>query len=84
MKKLILLTIMMVSIVSCERDDEKVDKNLPENKTELFNKITANEKISSTTASDTISVKNVSSDAGTNFEDPISEVDPKDIVPPRR
>lgn len=82
MKKLFLLAILLV-LSSCEREEENVgEKN--SKKTELFNKTTQNETNSSKTESDTIFVKSVSPAAETFSEDPIDEVDPKDIVPPKR
>ncbi|QWA38840.1 hypothetical protein [Chryseobacterium sp. ZHDP1] len=83
MKKLILLAVVLTA-VSCERDDEKVGENIPEKTSKIINKTIENEKTSSKTASDTIFVKNISPDAGFEITDPIDDVDPKDITPPRR
>lgn len=83
MKKLFLLAVVL-TVMSCERDDEKVDKNVTEKTSTIFNKTIENEKNSSKTASDTIFVKNVSPAAGFEITDPNGDVDPKDITPPKR
>jgi len=83
MKKLFLLAVVLTAI-SCERDNEEVKEDIPKKNFKLFNKTIENEETSSKTASDTILVKNISSGAGFEIEDPIEDVDPKDITPPKR
>ncbi len=80
MKKLF-LALTVLTLVSCEREVENVDKNEPIQKTFKIK----HEKNSSKAASDTIQVQNISSAAGNEFEIPKEEVDPKDIqTPPRK
>lgn len=87
MKKLILLAIVLVSAVSCERGVESGSEYSDKSEKSLVNKINKHhEKTSSKSASDSLStVQNISSGAGTGLQDPIGEVDPGDIkTPPRK
>lgn len=83
MKKLFILALCALSVVSCEREIENVEKN------ETFEKPikTRHDQNSSKSASDTLSVPNISPDAGIQITiptEPIEEVDPKDIKTPPR
>ncbi|WP_300685483.1 hypothetical protein [Chryseobacterium sp.] len=79
MKKL-LLAILLITVVACERDEEKVEKQENSKNNVTFKN---NEKAYSKTDSDTIRVKNISP-ASAGFQDETEDVDPKDIVPPKR
>ncbi|MET3035856.1 hypothetical protein ABXT08_07140 [Chryseobacterium sp. NRRL B-14859] len=81
MKRLFFLALVALAVVSCEREVENVEKN------ETFEKSIKqiHEQNSSKSASDTIIVKNISSDAGLELSEPSEDVDPKDIqTPPRK
>ncbi|WP_313091858.1 hypothetical protein [Chryseobacterium flavum] len=84
MKKLLFLAAFAVTVISCERGID----NVTNNETPKFEKkaIKKHEKNSSKTASDTITVQNISSAAGSeSTTEPIDDVDPNDIkTPPRK
>lgn len=85
MKK-VFLALIVLTLVSCEREVENVDKN------ETFEKSLKqqHETNSSKSASDSLQIRNISSDAGLEptpdpTTDPNEDVDPKDIkTPPRK
>lgn len=78
MKKLFFVAILVVT-VACERDETVVKEN-SQNTIKLSKTY---EETLSKTDSDTLRVKNISPAAGVQ-EEIIEDVDPKDIVPPRR
>ncbi|UKB81237.1 hypothetical protein [Chryseobacterium sp. MEBOG07] len=81
MKKL-LLAVLLTTVVACEREEGKVEKQEnSKNKVTLFKN---NEKaFSKTDSADSIRVKNISP-AAAGLQDESEDVDPKDINPPRR
>lgn len=81
MKK-ILLAVILLAVVACERDEEKVEKQ--KNSKNKVTLLKTNEKaLSKTDSTDSIRVQNISP-AATSLQDETEDVDPKDITPPRR